>query len=131
MLFFLRCMVVGCNNYSNNVSHVCYRCLPVGAPKRCRLRLLAIDIQTSIHRGMCCSKTAQFCMFAAIIFLTVTVAVRKRPLLMKTTISLVFSNCIEPPVQVSSLASQFLVSLSVSASALIACVLMLNDAQSS
>ncbi len=35
-------MVVGCNNYSDNVINVCYRHLLVGAPERCKLWLLAI-----------------------------------------------------------------------------------------
>ncbi len=57
------------------------------------------DIRTSIHRGMCWSKTTQYCMFSEIIFLTVTVAVGKSPLLKKTAV--LFPDRIDPPEQVS------------------------------
>ncbi len=37
------------------------------------------DIWTSTHRGMCCRKTTRCCVFAAIIFSTMTVTVGKSP----------------------------------------------------
>ncbi len=45
----MKCVVMGCNDYTNNVTRVCYRRLQVGAPERCELWLLAIrhpDVNT-------------------------------------------------------------------------------------
>ncbi len=63
------------------------------------MQAVVVGHRTSTHCGMCCSKTTQCCVFAAIIFLTVTVAVGKSLLLNKTAVPSVFSDRIDPPVQ--------------------------------
>ncbi len=45
----MKCIVVGYNDYTNNVTHVCYHRLPPGDPEQCKLWLLAIgnpDVNT-------------------------------------------------------------------------------------
>ncbi len=44
------------------------------------------DIQMSIHCEMGCTKTTRYLMFLMIIFLTVTIAIEKSPLLKKLAV---------------------------------------------
>ncbi len=64
-LFSMKCKVMGCNSYSNNVTLVCYRRLSVGDLVQCKLWLLAIghpNINTL--RDVLQQKTSVLCIFS-------------------------------------------------------------------
>ncbi len=98
----MKCTVVGCKNYSNNVTHVCYCHLPVGAPERCELWLLAIrhlDVNTQwkvLHQN-----SSVLCVCSNCLLESDYAVLEKNSLLKKTAVPSAFPNHTDPQEMVT------------------------------